>query len=348
MRKKKNYSLPLDKFINYSLYNKETGYYMKKNPFGENGDFTTAPNISRLFSEMIAIWIVGYWQSLGSPEKFNLIELGSGNGELMKIIIESFKSFPQLLKSCNFIIHEKSPLLIKIQKKKLSKHKIIWTSRIDKIKNFPSIFIANEFFDSLAIKQFKKRKNEWFEKFVNLSNLNNSFFFEKKFNIKKLEEKIAFKISSNQNFIEFSETGANYLKQIGKIIKKNQGGLLIFDYGYFEKKMKNTLQSVSNHKFANILENIGNVDITHNINFELFRKIIKNLGGLENCLTTQKNFLIKMGIKERAEIISKNLDFSKKADIFYRLNRLVSEREMGEIFKVMFIKNKSDKFKFGF
>ena len=72
MRKKKNYSLPLDKFINYSLYNKETGYYMKKNPFGENGDFTTAPNISRLFSEMIAIWIVGYWQSLGSPKKFNL------------------------------------------------------------------------------------------------------------------------------------------------------------------------------------------------------------------------------------------------------------------------------------
>ena len=117
MKLKRKLNLSLDKFINLSLYSKKFGYYMKKNPFGEKGDFITSPNISRLFSEMIAIWIVGYWQSLGSPKKFNLIELGSGNGELMKIIIESFKSFPQLLKSCNFIIHEKSPLLIKIQKK---------------------------------------------------------------------------------------------------------------------------------------------------------------------------------------------------------------------------------------
>ena len=67
---------------------------MKKNPFGKKGDFITAPNISRLFSEMIAIWILSFWQSLGSPKKFNLIELGAGNGEMMKIFIESFKNFP--------------------------------------------------------------------------------------------------------------------------------------------------------------------------------------------------------------------------------------------------------------
>ena len=92
---------------------------MKKNPFGKKGDFITAPNISRLFSEMIAIWIVSFWKSLGSPKKFNLIELGAGNGEMMKIIIESFQNFPFLLKSCNFIIHEKSPTLVRIQKKKI-------------------------------------------------------------------------------------------------------------------------------------------------------------------------------------------------------------------------------------
>ena len=67
---------------------------MKRNPFGNNGDFTTAPNISRLFSEMIAIWTMSYWQNLGSPKKFNLIELGAGNGEMMKVIIESLKKFP--------------------------------------------------------------------------------------------------------------------------------------------------------------------------------------------------------------------------------------------------------------
>ena len=117
MELEQNHNLPLDEFINLSLYNKKFGYYMKKNPFGKQGDFTTAPNISRLFSEIIAIWILSFWQSLGSPKKFNLIELGAGNGEMMKVLIESFKNFPDFLKSCSIVIIEKSPVLTKIQKK---------------------------------------------------------------------------------------------------------------------------------------------------------------------------------------------------------------------------------------
>ena len=112
--------------------------------------------------------------------------------------------------------------------------------------------------------------------------------------------------------------------------------------------MKNTLQAISNHKFANILENIGNVDITHNINFNLFKKFMKQMGGLESNLTTQKKFLIKMGIKQRAEIISKNQNFLRKADIYYRLHRLIDEKQMGNLFKFMLIKNKKNKFKLGF
>ncbi len=348
MKLKKNLKLPLDKFINLSLYNKKTGYYMNKNPFGKKGDFITAPNISRLFSEMIAIWILSFWKSLSSPKKFNLIELGAGNGEMMKIIIESFQNFPSILKSCNFIIHEKSPSLIKIQKKKLDQYTINWISKIEKLKEYPSIFIANEFFDSIPIKQFKKKDNIWFEKYVELKSKNNNSFFEKKIDIKKIEKKINFKISQSQNFIEFSEGGLNYLKMISKIIKKNTGGLLLIDYGYTNKKMTNTLQAISNHKFANILDNVGSVDITHKINFGLFKEFVKKTGGLEDILTTQKDFLIKLGIKERAEIISKDKSFLKKADIFYRLKRLIDERQMGNLFKVMLIKNKENKFKLGF
>ena len=180
MKIKKKYDLSLDKFINLSLYNKKFGYYMKKNPFGKNGDFITAPNISRLFSEMIAIWVINFWGSLGSPKKFNLIELGAGNGELMRILIESFQNFPIFFKSCNIIIHEKSPFLIKIQKKVLSKSKVTWKSKINNIKNDPCIFIANEFFDSIPIKQFRKKKNLWFEKFVSLNDQKKAYFFEKK------------------------------------------------------------------------------------------------------------------------------------------------------------------------
>ena len=112
--------------------------------------------------------------------------------------------------------------------------------------------------------------------------------------------------------------------------------------------MENSLQAVSNHKIANILKNIGNTDITHNLNFNLFQNFIKKMNGLSINLTTQKKFLLKMGIKDRAEIISKNKDFLKKADIYYRLQRLIDQKQMGDLFKVMLIKNKENKFKLGF
>ena len=99
-------NLPLDKFIEMALYDKNSGYYMKRNPFGKEGDFTTSPNITRLFSEMIAIWVITFWKSIGSPKKFNLIELGAGNGEMMRVIIDTLKNFPECFDNCNFQIHE--------------------------------------------------------------------------------------------------------------------------------------------------------------------------------------------------------------------------------------------------
>ena len=193
-----------------------------------------------------------------------------------------------------------------------------------------------------------KKKDLWFEKFVKFESNKKAFFFDKKTNIKNVEKKINLTISKNQNFIEYSELGLNYLKEISKMIKKNDGGLLVIDYGDSNKKMRNTLKGISKHKFANILKNIGDTDITHNINFNLFNKFIKQLGNLESNLTSQKKFLLKLGIKERAEIISKNLNFSEKANIYYRLQRLIDDQQMGSLFKVMLIKNKKNKFNLGF
>ena len=122
----------------------------------------------------------------------------------------------------------------------------------------------------------------------------------------------------------------------------------MIDYGYFGKKMKNTLQAVSNHKYSNFLKNIGKNDISHHINFSQFGKVVNNLGNLEYNYTSQKEFLIKLGIKQRAEILSKNLSFLKKTDIYYRLDRLIGDKQMGKLFKVMLIKNKKNKFKLGF
>ena len=124
--------------------------------------------------------------------------------------------------------------------------------------------------------------------------------------------------------------------------------MLIIDYGYTDSKMHETLQAVNNHKYANILENIGNSDITYNINFNSFEKFINQFKGINSIFTNQKKFLTNMGIFQRAEIVSKNIAFSKKTDLFYRVRRLIDEKQMGEIFKVMLIKNKKNNFKTGF
>ena len=348
MISKKNNLLTLDKFIKEALYNKKFGYYMNRDPFGKKGDYITAPNISILFSEMIAIWIISFWENLKCPKKFNLIELGAGNGEMMKTLISTFDRFPKFKSACKINILEKSNFLKKEQKKNINSKKVHWLKNLEKLDGIPSVFIANEFFDALPIKQFIKKKNLWYERYVDIDSSQNANYIDLIFDMKKLEKKIKLNISNNQNFIEYSPLSLNYLKIISKKIKINNGGLLMIDYGYFEKKIKNTVQSVRNHKFSDVLKDIGKSDITHNLSFHLIKRIIKKFGSLNTSETTQRKFLLNMGIMERAEILAKNFTFKKKADIFFRVKRLIDNNNMGEIFKVMFISRKKNRFNQGF
>ena len=345
---KKNCLLSLDKFIDESLYNKKFGYYMRSNPFGEKGDFITSPNISVLFSEMIAVWVISFWESLNCPKQFNLIELGAGNGEMMTIMTNTFLKFPKFKNSCNIKILEKSKYLKIIQKNKIKSSKIEWLNDLKNLDNLPCIFIANEFFDALPIKQFIKKKGKWHERYIKFNNHIKPKYLDILVDIKKLEKKLKFKISLGQNFIEYSPLVSKYLKDITNKINLNNGGILIIDYGYLEKKMSNTVQAVSKHRYANILNNFRNSDITYNLSFNLISQIIGKLGSFIQATTTQKKFLIKLGIMKRAEILSKNITFSKKADMYFRIKRLIDEKQMGNLFKVTFVTNKKNKFKLGF
>jgi|TARA_B100000678_G_scaffold152690_1_gene127483 cyclopropane-fatty-acyl-phospholipid synthase len=348
MKISNNKHISFDKFVDIALYHKKTGYYMKKNPFGKDGDFITAPNISILFSEMLAIWCIAFWEHLGYPKKINIIELGAGNGEMMYQMIKVFERFNKFRESSNYFILEKSQFLKKIQKKKLNSHKITWLNSINKLKNGPNIFLANEFFDALPIKQFIKKKNKWYEKSIKKNNINKFEFVNVITNIKNLEKKIEINLSKNQKIIEFSPLTYDYLNIISKKINTFQGGLLIVDYGYLKKKMRDSLQSIYKHKFNNILDNFSKSDITYNLNFFLLKKIVKKLNLKVAGLTSQRNFLTRLGILNRAEILAKNLQFSKKADIYYRIKRLIDRNFMGELFKVMFVTGKNIKFKLGF
>jgi NADH dehydrogenase [ubiquinone] 1 alpha subcomplex assembly factor 7 len=348
MQNKSNNLFTLDKFIEESLYNKNYGYYMKKDPFGEGGDFITAPNISILFSEMIAIWVISFWEKLDCPKQFNLIELGAGNGEMMRVLVNTFNNFPQFKKSCKINILEKSELLKKKQKTNIKDKKIKWLNNLNELNNFPCIFIANEFFDALPIKQFLKKENKWYERYVNFVNNKELEYLDIPFDMKKFEKKIKFKISYRQTFIEYSPLTTKYLKTIINRIKNNNGGILIIDYAYFEEKMKNTLQSVSKHKYCDVLKNFRNSDITYNLSLNLISMIIKKFTPCSTLFTTQKEFLTKLGILDRAEILSQKMPFSKKADMYFRIKRLIDASQMGHLFKVMFITKPKNKFKLGF
>ena len=189
MKINKKKDISLDKFIDKILYDKKIGYYMRKNPFGKKGDFITAPNISILFSEMLAIWCISFWENLGYPKKINIIEMGAGNGEMMHQMIKVFKRFDKFLNSSKYFIFEKSHFLKKIQKKKITSSKVSWINSLDNLKNGPNIFLANEFFDALPIKQFIKKKNKWFEKKVKVSGIDNFELVDGPTNINSIEKK---------------------------------------------------------------------------------------------------------------------------------------------------------------
>ena len=129
---KKTKTLPVDKFLEKVLFDKKDGYYSSNIPFGKKGDYLTAPGLSNLFSEVIGIWFVSSWNALGKPKKLNIVELGPGDGNLTKVLIKTFKSFPEFNKATNIFLYEKSKLLKNLQKKNINNARIKWIDNFSK------------------------------------------------------------------------------------------------------------------------------------------------------------------------------------------------------------------------
>tara|TARA_Y100000590_G_scaffold453342_1_gene598239 strand:- start:600 stop:1664 length:1065 start_codon:yes stop_codon:yes gene_type:complete len=346
---KEKKSIPLDRYINIALYDKKFGYYMRKNPFGKEGDFVTSPLVSNLFGEMLAIWCIAFWKHLGEPKKFLVVELGPGDGSLCKDLLKVFNQFKKFYNSVEINLLEVSDNLKIIQKLKINNKKVKWIKKIDEINSGPIIFLANEFFDSLPIKQIYKKKNLFFEKHIVLSSNSEKIkFLYKKANGSLIKSLKDLNLISTGNTIEYPIAALKFLRSISKKISKFNGGLLTLDYGYITKKNQNTLQSVQNHKYTDLFFEPGHSDITSHINFRLFREILKKNNLSVKGIATQSDFLKKIGILERANIISRKMTFKAKADMFYRLKRLLGYKEMGNLFKVIFAQKKGGKFSLGF
>mgnify|MGYP001265790150 CR=1 FL=1 len=340
--------IPLDKFVENALYNENYGYYSKKNPFGKSGDYVTAPNISFLFSEMIAIWIISYWENLEKPKKFNIVELGPGNGDLCKVLIKTFKNFPNFYKNIKIFLYERSEYLKKIQKSKIKEKKVSWLKNINDVKSGPVLFIGNEFFDAIPIKQFKVDKNKIYEKYLSFNKKGKIKIILKKAEKKTLIELKKFSLLKNKGIIEYPDLGIKELDKITQVVKKLNGGILLIDYGFLDKKNISTLQSVKSHKKNKIFENLSDADITSLVNFTLLKDYFlkKNLN--LNKVVPQSFFLKRIGILHRAEILSNKMNFSEKANLYSRLRRLLDAKYMGNLFKVIFAYKNKKRFMLGF
>ncbi len=339
---KKSKTLPVDKFFKNVLYDKKFGYYSSRQPFGVRGDFITSPKISRLFSEMIAIWMISTWETFGKPNIFNIVELGPGDGSLTKILLETFKKFPEFNSVKKIYLYEISKYLKNIQKKDILDESVKWINNFDHIKKGPVIFFGNEFLDAIPIKQFKKIKNSLFEKNYKLDkNLKIKEVYKKATNSDVIRIK-KYKTIKNLNFIEFPKLAYQVLDKICKKILKLDGCILLIDYGYLKSNNQNTLQSVIKHKKNKLLNNLGKADITSHVNFELLNEFfIKNNLKTENTIY-QERFLKNMGILDRANGIAKRMKFSEQTNLYMRLKRLISENSMGNLFKVVVAHNLID------
>ena len=338
-------ALPVDKFFENVLFDKKIGYYSSKLPFGNKGDFLTSPGISNLFSEIIGIWLISTWNTLGKPKKFNIVELGPGDGDLTKVLVKTFQKFPEFNRATNIFLYEKSKLLRNLQKKNIDSSRIKWIKSFSKIKKGPVIFFGNEFFDSIPVKQFSRKKKLLFEKFYSLNKNKKIDEIYKKASNKNISQIKTFKTLKNLKFIEFPKLGFDELKKIIKKISKLNGGLLLIDYGYLEPKNKSTLQSLIKHKRNNLFNNLGEADITSLVNFKLLNEyFIKNNLKVKK-IVSQKFFLEKMGIIDRANNLSKKMSFKEQSNLYLRLKRLLDLKLMGSLFKVIFTyKFKKDNF----
>jgi len=337
--------LPVDKFLENVLFDKKNGYYSSKIPFGDKGDFLTAPGVSNLFSEMIGIWLISTWNTLGKPKKFNVVELGPGDGNLTKILVKTFERFPEFNKATNVFLYEKSNLLKNLQKKNINNSKVKWIKNFINIKKGPIIFFGNEFFDTIPIKQFSRKGSLLFEKYYSLNKNNKINEIYKKASIKDTSQIKKFKTLKNLKFIEFPKLGLHELNKIIKKISKLEGGLLLIDYGYLTPKNKSTLQSLIKHKRNNLLDNLGKADITSLVNFNLLNEYFVKNNLKVKKVVTQKFFLEKMGIIERANNLSQKMSFKEQSNLYLRLKRLLDTKLMGNLFKVIFTyKFKKDSF----
>jgi NADH dehydrogenase [ubiquinone] 1 alpha subcomplex assembly factor 7 len=321
------------------------GYYKTSQKIiGADGDFITAPDICQLFGEIIGLWCISEYQNLNHPAKINIVELGPGKGSLMRDLLRIAKLDVKFYNALAVSLLEINPTFKKLQRNVLSpfNKEITWIEDIKTLPQIPTIFIANEFFDAMPIKQYIKSENMWRERVVKFKN--SKLIYDKIAIASSLSTHLQEKYHSAEDgaIIEQSAKSKYFIQLIASHISNNLGSTLVIDYGYFllpDMRVKNqynsTLQAIKNHKFCSILENLGGADLSSHVDFYELASCMNENGVIINKPLTQREFLLSYGIDLRKMQLQKNLSIGEGMILDNQVQRLTNPKSMGNLFKVL-------------
>lgn len=323
-------------FMNIALGHPEHGYYMNRDPFGAGGDFTTAPEVSQMFGELLGAWVADIWTKLDKPDPFILLECGPGRGTLMADALRATKAVPGFHAAMKLIFLETSPFLMLKQREALGAYTAYWAQTLDDpvfTHAGPVIVLANEFLDALPAHQLRFSGGRWHERTV----------------IVDTDDKLAFGIrpweESNYpvpvrgeegDIFEYAPAREDFGRQVARLIAQRRGAALFVDYGHAVSAAGDTLQAVKGQSYVPVLKDIGAADLTSHVDFQALGKAAQAEGAAVYGPAEQGAFLERLGIRVRAERLTRAAeDEEARQDIAAGLQRLTGADEMGRLFKVM-------------
>jgi NADH dehydrogenase [ubiquinone] 1 alpha subcomplex assembly factor 7 len=330
--------IPVSRYMALCLGHPRHGYYMSRDPLGRAGDFTTSPEISQMFGELVGLWCAEAWRGMKAPPRVRLVEMGPGRGTLMHDVLRAAKLVPAFEQAIEVHLVETSPALVKLQREKLADVKVpvTWHENAANLPAGPLLMIANEVVDALPIDRFIKTAEGWCEQRVGLAREKLAFGIHAA-PLSGFDESLPARLRRAPKGAILERRDLAPLREVAKRIAASGGAALIVDYGHHRTSLGDTLQAVRMHEFADPLETPGHADLSAHVDFEALAALAKAEGLRVGGPIAQGVFLRRLGIEPRAERLKQNADARIQNDIDAALARLVgsSPRHMGELFKVI-------------
>ncbi|HMM63461.1 MAG TPA: class I SAM-dependent methyltransferase [Mesorhizobium sp.] len=329
--------VPVSDYMATCLFDPEAGYYTTREPFGAEGDFVTAPEISQMFGELVAVWLYQAWQALGCPLPVTLAEIGPGRGTLMKDMLRTLARLdPGFVAGAAFAMIEASPRLTEFQKATLAgaPAALSWHETIETLPAAPLLIVGNELFDAVPLRQFVRAQGGWRERMVGLDEQGALRFFAGAASLDPALLPPGADTAAQGAVVEMAPARSALMERIAGRIARQGGAGLFIDYGYLRPGVGDTLQAVRRHEYEDVLASPGEADLTAHVDFPALAAAA-HAQGLETRFMTQGAFLLAMGLLERAGRLGAAAGEAEREKLSAAVERLAGPQAMGDLFKVM-------------